>query len=240
MNVNKNFTTENESFSRLPVHIAIIMDGNGRWALKRGLPRSFGHRAGVENVRTVIKTSSDIGIKMLTLYAFSTENWKRPKDEVNVLMDLLVEFMKSKLNELHENNVKINAIGDLSKLPERVQAEIKRTMALTKDNTGLIVNMALNYGGRAELVEAVRHIVVEQPDKITEQTISEHLYTAGMPDPDIIIRTSGETRLSNFLLYQCAYSELVFTDTLWPDFDKVEYLSILKRYENADRRYGAV
>ena len=212
---------------RLPVHVAVIMDGNGRWAKKRGLPRAAGHRAGVERVRTVIRMSSDIGIKYLTLFALSTENWKRPSQEIGTLMNLLLEYLKSELAELDEKNVRIKTIGDLSRLPEEVIAEIERARETTKDNTGLTVNMAVNYGGRQDIAQAVRRAIREGVKDADEEFLSSLLSTAGQPDPDLIIRTSGETRLSNFLLYQMAYSELYFTDTLWPDFDEAEYKKAL-------------
>ncbi|MEZ4357028.1 MAG: isoprenyl transferase [Eubacteriales bacterium] len=230
----------------LPEHVAIIMDGNGRWAQKRKLPRSVGHRAGVENVRTVIRLSSDLGIKALTLFAFSTENWKRPQDEVNVLMDLLVEYIKKELNELNRKNTRIKTLGDLNKMPKKVADEIDRAKETTKNNTGLIVNMALNYGSRQEMVSAVKKIASKAMsgeisiDEIDENTILKNLYTADLPEPDLIIRTSGENRLSNFLLYQAAYSEFIFTKTLWPDFNEKEYLKALIEFEQRQRRFGAI
>jgi len=228
--------------SKLPAHVAVIMDGNGRWARKRGLPRAAGHRAGVERVRTIVRMSSDIGIKYLTLYAFSTENWKRPKDEVNTLMALLIEFLKKELAELHEKNVRILTLGDLSKLPRDVAAEIERAKNTTKENTGLTLNMAINYGARQEIAEAVKKALIEKkdPDEVTESYVSSLLYTAGQPDPDLIIRTSKETRLSNFLLYQAAYSELYFTKTLWPDFDEAQFAKALKSYAERKRRFGGI
>jgi undecaprenyl diphosphate synthase len=226
----------------LPVHVAIIMDGNGRWAKKRGLPRAAGHRAGVERIRTIIRMSSDIGIKYLTLFAFSTENWKRPSDEVGVLMGLLLEYLKQELRELHEKNVRIMTLGDLSKLPKEVKDEIERAKLTTKDNTGLTVNMAVNYGGRQEIVDAFKRAVSEgkSAGEIDEIYVSSLLSTAGQPDPDLIIRTSGETRISNFLLYQMAYAELYFPDTLWPDFDEAEYRKALGVFASRYRRFGGV
>ncbi len=226
----------------LPVHVAIIMDGNGRWAKKRGLPRAAGHRAGVERVRTIIRMSSDIGIKYLTLFAFSTENWKRPDDEVSVLMGLLLEYLKKELAELHEKNVRIMTLGDLSKLPKEVKDEIERAKRTTKDNTGLTVNMAVNYGGRQEIVDALKKAVSEgkSAGEIDEKYVSSLLSTAGQPDPDLIIRTSGETRISNFLLYQMAYAEFYFPDKLWPDFDEAEYRKALDVFVSRDRRFGGV
>lgn len=228
--------------SRLPVHVAVIMDGNGRWAKKRGLPRAVGHRAGVERVRTIVRMSSDIGIKYLTLYAFSTENWKRPSQEVGTLMGLLLEYLKKELAELHEKNVRIMTLGDLSKLPHDVTDEIERAKRTTKDNTGLTLNMAVNYGGRQEIVDAVKKAIAEgkNAEEIDEEYVSSLLTTAGQPDPDLIIRTSGETRISNFLLFQLAYAEFYFPDTLWPDFDEVQYKKALDAFASRDRRFGGV
>lgn len=227
---------------RLPLHVAIIMDGNGRWAKKRGLPRAAGHRAGVERVRTIIRMSSDIGIKYLTLFAFSTENWKRPDDEVGTLMGLLLEYLKKELAELHEKNVRILTLGDTSRLPSEVAREIQRAKITTKDNTGLTVNMAVNYGGRQEITDALKKAICEGAgaEDITEEYISSLLYTAGQPDPDLVIRTSGEARISNFLLYQTAYAEFYFPDTLWPDFDEAEYKKALSVYASRERRFGAI
>ncbi len=227
---------------RLPQHVAVIMDGNGRWAKSKGLPRSAGHRAGVERVRTVIRMSSDIGIKYLTLYAFSTENWKRPKDEVGTLMKLLLEYLRQELAELHEKNVRIRTLGDISQLPAEVAGEIERAKQTTKNNTGLTVNMALNYGSRQEIVSAVKKAInmkVKEEDA-GEELISSLLYTAGQPDPDLVIRTSGEKRVSNFLLYQMAYAELYFTEVHWPDFDEAEYAKALADFASRERRFGAV
>ncbi len=227
---------------RLPVHVAVIMDGNGRWAKKRGLPRAAGHRAGVERVRTIIRMSSDIGIKYLTLFAFSTENWKRPSAEVGTLMGLLLEYLKKELAELHKKNVRIMTLGDISKLPKEVKDEIERAKRTTEDNTGLTVNMAVNYGGRQEIVDAFKRAAKEGrcAEDIDEEYVSSLLSTAGQPDPDLIIRTSGETRISNFLLYQMAYAEFYFPDTLWPDFDEAEYRKALGVFASRDRRFGGV
>ncbi len=230
----------------LPRHIAIIMDGNGRWAKKRLMPRSVGHRAGVEQVKRVITMSSDIGLSALTLYAFSTENWKRPKDEVGTLMSLLLEYLKREIGELHRNNVKLCTLGDIENLPREVYEAIVSAQQKTKDNTGLVVNIAVNYGARAEMVRCTKKIAQLagegklKPEEIDEQLISSYLYTSHVPDPDLIIRTSGELRISNFLLYQMAYSELYFTDALWPDFDEQEYLKALLDYKNRKRRFGSV
>lgn len=227
---------------RLPRHVAVIMDGNGRWAKKKGLPRSAGHRAGVERVRTIIRMSSDIGIRYLTLFAFSTENWKRPADEVGVLMKLLIEYLAKELAELHQKNVCIKTLGDISALPEAVVLEIERAVKTTCNNTGLTVNMAVNYGGRQELVNALKKAVNEgrQEKDIDEAYFSSLLSTAGQPDPDLLIRTSGEQRISNFLLYQLAYAEFYFTDTLWPDFDELQYAKALECYAERERRYGGL
>lgn len=225
---------------RLPQHVAVIMDGNGRWANKRVLPRSAGHRAGVERVRTIIRMSSDIGIKYLTLFAFSTENWKRPADEVGTLMKLLLEYLVKELDELHSKNVRIRTLGDLSRLPKEVKAEIDRAVETTKSNTGLTVNMAINYGGRQDIVDAVKRMMSEGKTDIDEQSLSMYLSTGDQPDPDLFIRTSGEMRISNFLLYQMAYSELYFTDTLWPDFDEMAYAHALDCFAKRNRRFGGI
>ncbi len=227
---------------RLPQHVAVIMDGNGRWAQRRLLPRGAGHRAGVERVRTIIRMSSDIGLKYLTLYAFSTENWKRPADEVSTLMGLLLEYLRKELAELHEKNVRIMTLGDLSKLPTEVRNEIERAKKTTAGNTGLTVNMAVNYGGRQEIVSAFKKALGERrnAEEVDEAYISSLLETAGQPDPDLMIRTSGEARISNLLLYQLAYAELYFTDTLWPDFDEVQYAKALAAFAARDRRFGGV
>ncbi len=230
----------------LPRHVAIIMDGNGRWAKKRMMPRSFGHRAGVEALRDVITMSSDIGIEVLTLYAFSTENWARPQDEVGVLMDLLVEFLNKEIAELHENGVNIRFMGEVSRFPEKCRAAIDNAIKLTHENGGLVVNIALNYGGRHEIVRALKSIMQDfkagkvNEDDIDEAIISDYLYTAGLPDPDLLIRTSGEMRLSNFMLYQSSYSELYIPDTLWPDFDDAEYEKALLEFSKRKRRYGKI
>lgn len=222
------------------------MDGNGRWAQKRGMMRIYGHKAGVKTVREIVKACSELGIKYLTLYAFSTENWKRPLEEVNFLMDLLVEYLSKEVNELNKNNVKINFIGDISFLPKKCKVEIDRAQNITKENDGLVLNIALNYGGRDEIVKAVKkicHKVVNKElsiDAITEQIVSENLYTQNQPDPDLIIRTSGEKRLSNFLLWQSAYSELWFTDVLWPDFNKKHLIEAILYYQTRKRRFGGI
>ncbi|MEF9988757.1 MAG: isoprenyl transferase [Christensenella sp.] len=231
---------------KLPAHIAIIMDGNGRWAKKRALPRVAGHRAGMSKVKTIIRMSSDIGIKYLTLYAFSTENWKRPKEEVGALMGLLIEYLQRELDEMHERNVVFNTIGDITKLPQAVIDVLENAKHKTKDNTGMTLNIALNYGSRVEITAAVKQIAADvkngvlAAEDITEQTISDNLETAGQPDPDFMIRTSGEERLSNYLLYQLAYAEFYFTPVYWPDFDEQEYEKALLEYQNRQRRYGGI
>lgn len=227
---------------RLPRHVAVIMDGNGRWAKKRGLPRSAGHRAGVERVRTIIRMSSDIGIRYLTLFALSTENWKRPAEEVGVLMKLLLEYLVKELEELHRKNVRIKTLGDLSKLPMAVVEEIKRAVNTTKNNTGLTVNMAVNYGARQEIIEAVKTAAqqAENANEIDEDYFASFLSTAGQPDPDLLIRTSGEQRISNFLLFQLAYAELYFTETFWPDFDEKQYAKALECFAQRNRRFGGL
>ncbi|MEG0593631.1 MAG: isoprenyl transferase [Christensenella sp.] len=231
---------------KLPAHVAIIMDGNGRWAKKRALPRVAGHRAGMSKVKTIIRMSSDIGIKYLTLYAFSTENWKRPKEEVGALMGLLIEYLQRELDEMHERNVVFNTIGDITKLPQAVIDVLENAKHKTKDNTGMTLNIALNYGSRVEITAAVKKIAADvkngvlAAEDITEQTISDNLETAGQPDPDFMIRTSGEERLSNYLLYQLAYAEFYFTPVYWPDFDEQEYEKALLEYQNRQRRYGGI
>ncbi|WP_028991710.1 isoprenyl transferase [Thermoanaerobacter thermocopriae] len=232
--------------NKLPTHIGIIMDGNGRWAQKKGMMRFYGHKAGVNAVREVVKACRELGIKYLTLYAFSTENWKRPKEEVNFLMDLLVEYLSKEVDELNKNNVLINFIGDISVLPQGCKTEIERAQNITKNNFGLVLNIALNYGGRDEIVKAVKKICTKVLNKeltiegITEQTISDNLYTKNQPDPDLIIRTSGEKRLSNFLLWQSAYSEFWFTEVLWPDFKKEHLIKAILYYQTRQRRFGGV
>lgn len=228
----------------IPKHIAIIMDGNGRWAKKRLLPRTVGHKYGVEALRSVIKHCSKIGVSYLTIYAFSTENWNRPKDEVNVLMDLLVNYLKGELKELDENNVKIRCIGDITGLPDAPRKELENSIQATESNNGLTLNIALNYGGRMELLGGFKSIAKRiqngeiSPEDITEQMISDSLYTAGQEDPDLIIRTSGEIRVSNFLLWQLAYSEFYFTDVFWPDFNERELDLAIEAYNNRQRRFG--
>jgi undecaprenyl diphosphate synthase len=230
----------------LPTHVAIIMDGNGRWAKERHLPRVEGHRNGVESVRHTVRACGEVGIKYLTLYAFSVENWNRPKDEVDTLMKYLARYLKNEIGELNRNNVKLEVIGQIYRLPEFVQAQLEKTKAALAKNNGLTLVLALSYGGRTEIVEAVRGIAEEvkqgklEPAEINEQVIAQHLYTRHTPDPDLLIRTSGEMRVSNFLLWQISYSELVVTQTLWPDFRKPQLFAAIEEYARRHRRFGGV
>lgn len=231
---------------RLPAHVAMIMDGNGRWAKKRLLNRVKGHERGADVVRMVVRTSREIGIQALTLYAFSTENWQRPRTEVAALMALLKHFLRSEQQEMLENGIRFNAIGQIHRLPPDVREAIETTRERTRSNAGMVLNLALSYGGRAELVAMVRAIAESvrdgsiSADGIDEEMVSAHLQTRDMPDPDLLIRTSGEQRISNFLLWQIAYAEIFFTDTLWPDFTREEYINILKTYQRRERRFGKV
>ncbi len=224
----------------MPKHVAVIMDGNGRWAKKRGLPRSYGHKVGTENVRKIVKYCSKKGIGYLTVYAFSTENFKRPQDEVGTLMKLLVEYFNKETEELRQNGVRLNVIGDISTFAPVVQEAINNGIEKTKDCNDLVFTIALAYGSRAEIVRAIKKIKEDKIEDITEETVSKYLYTYDMPDPDLIIRTSGEERLSNFLLYQAAYSEFYFTDCLWPDFNEEEFDKALIEYSKRSRRFGGV
>ncbi len=225
-----------------PQHVAIIMDGNGRWASARGLPRLAGHRAGTENLRTIIEATVEFGIQYLTIYAFSTENWKRPENEVKGLMRIFRNMLDRELENLHENGVQLRHIGRLDRIDPDLQKRVQDAIALTKDNTRLILNVAFNYGGRDEILHAVREILKDDlaPEEIDAASFSQYLYTADSPDPDLIIRTSGEFRCSNFLLWQGAYSEWYFTPTYWPDFDREELLKALIDYERRDRRFGNI
>src|SRR5437868_145448 len=235
-----------EAKANLPQHVAVIMDGNGRWAKQRHLPRIEGHRVGVESVRAIVRACGEVGIKYLTLYAFSVENWNRPKDEVDMLMKYLARYLKSEIGELNRNNVRLEVIGQIYRLPEFVQEQLKKTRAALANNTGLTLILALSYGGRTEIVEAVRAIAEKakagqlEPAEITEQTISQHLYTRHYPDPDLLVRTSGEMRVSNFLLWQISYAELVVTSTLWPEFRKPQLFQALEEYAGRHRRFGGV
>ena len=229
-------------FERLPRHVAVIMDGNGRWAAQRHLPRVEGHRAGIDSVRDIVETSARIGIEVLTLYAFSVENWKRPAMEVSTLMTLLKRYLRLELNTLLRNNIRFNVIGREDELARDIRAELKAAEEKTAANTGMLFNIALNYGGRAEIVEAARRLLAAgvRPDELDEQRFAGFLYTAGQPDPDLLIRTSGEIRVSNFLLWQIAYAEIWVTDTLWPDFRKRDLLEAILAYQKRDRRYGGI
>lgn len=230
----------------LPRHIGIIMDGNGRWAHRRGLPRIAGHHAGMKKVREVIRACDDLHIPCLTLYAFSTENWKRPELEVEYLMRLPEEFFRTEIDELVERGVHVRFIGDTSKLPNYTQDTVRRTLERTQKNHGMTVNFALNYGGRAEVVAAARTFAAEvasgvaQPDELSEERLGQYLATDGLPDPDLVIRTSGEIRLSNFLIWQAAYAELWFTDVLWPDFDRETLHRAIADYQGRMRRFGGL
>jgi len=232
--------------ANLPSHVAIIMDGNGRWAKQRHLPRVEGHREGAESVRAVVRAAGEAGIKYLTVYAFSVENWGRPKDEVDTLMKYLARYLKNEIPELNRNNVRLEAIGQIYRLPEFVQQQLEKPKAALARNNGLTLILALSYGSRTEIVEAVRDIATKvqkgklDPAEITEQTISQHLYTKNFPDPDLLIRTSGEMRVSNFLLWQISYAELVVTPTLWPDFRKAQLFDALEEYGRRHRRFGGV
>ena len=231
---------------RMPVHVAIIMDGNGRWAQNRGLPRSAGHAAGTEALRDIIRASDDWGIQALSLYAFSTENWARSKEEVNALMGLLLKYFNSEIDELDEKNVCIRILGDVGGLPGPQREAVERAIERTKDNTGLKLNIALNYGGHAELLRAAQRLASRVqagellPEEITKEAFEAELYTAGLPPVDLLIRTSGEVRTSNFLPWQTAYAEMIFDPVLWPDYDRAHYLKNLRQFAARDRRYGGV
>ena len=226
--------------NRIPQHVAIIMDGNGRWAKQRGQIRVQGHLAGMEALREIVRHSQRLGVKYLTVYAFSTENWKRPADEVAGIFKLLVRYVKSELKELNDNNVHVQILGDWDNaaVPEDPKESIRLALKTTEKNDGLVFSIALNYGGRAEIVKAVNEIIKSGAESVSETDISAHLYTAAMPDPDVIIRTSGENRLSNFLIWQAAYSEIVLTDVYWPDFTPEVYEQCLVEYQSRDRRFG--
>jgi undecaprenyl diphosphate synthase len=230
------------NFEQLPAHVAIIMDGNGRWAAQRHLPRVEGHRAGIDSVRDVVETSARLGIDVLTLYAFSVENWKRPRAEVNTLMMLLKRYIRIELGTLLKNNIKFRVIGRPDELAADVQRELEVGVQQTAANTGMQFNIALNYGGRAEIVDAARRAMAAgiAPDDLDERRFGDFLYTAGQPDPDLLIRTSGEMRVSNFLLWQIAYAEIWVTETLWPDFRRRDLLEAVVAYQKRDRRYGGI
>ena len=226
--------------SKLPKHIAIIMDGNGRWAKKKFLPRIIGHTNGVKTVKEIVQCARELNIKVLTLYAFSTENWIRPKDEVAGIMNLLKTHLKSELETMLSNKISFNVLGDISKFSKDLQDEIVNVMEKTKDNKEMTLNVALNYGARQELVRAFKLLQEKNVTDITEQDIADNLYTKGMPDPDLLIRTSGEMRISNFLLWQIAYSEIYITDVLWPDFTKEEFYKAIIEYQKRERRFGGI
>jgi undecaprenyl diphosphate synthase len=235
-------TSEGASASRIPRHIAVIMDGNGRWAKQRGLPRLAGHRAGTENIRAIVTACDQIGVRYLTLYAFSTENWSRPSIEVQGLMQILSDFIDRETRNLHEQNVHLRHLGRLEGLSPRLRQKVEQAINLTGANTGLTLAIAFNYGGRADIVDAVRAIVAAgiSPDRIDDQVIADHLYTRGMPDPDIVIRTSGEHRTSNFLTWQAAYSEYWFTPVFWPDFRPEHLQQAISDYGRRERRFGGL
>ncbi|MDU1114366.1 isoprenyl transferase [Clostridium sp.] len=232
--------------NNIPNHIAIIMDGNGRWAKERMLPRSMGHKAGVETIRRILKEATRLGVKNLTLYAFSTENWGRPKDEVGALMKLLVTYLRKELDECHKNGLRMNVFGDTTQLPKECQEALDDALETTKNNTRINLNFALNYGGRDEIIRAIKLMysdinknIIKEED-INSELIENYLYTKGIPDPDLIIRPSGEQRLSNFLLWQCAYSEFWYSDINWPDFKEEDLRRAISDYQNRDRRFGKV
>ncbi len=230
--------------AKLPQHVAIIMDGNGRWAKARHLPRIMGHREGMKSVRAVVEVARKLGIKVLTLYAFSKENWQRPPEEVSFLMRLLREYLEKEVEELHQKGIRVKAIGEIELLPDEIYRLLLGAMERTRANKGMILNLALSYGGRAEIVNAAKEIARLakegrfDPEELDETSFATFLYTRDLPDPDLLIRTSGELRLSNFLLYQCAYTELYFTPTLWPDFREEEFLEALRDYQRRERRFG--
>jgi undecaprenyl diphosphate synthase len=230
----------------IPAHIAVIMDGNGRWAVGRSLPRVAGHREGVKSVRDIVEACGQLGVGYLTLYAFSTENWNRPREEVSTLMRLLLNSLREETDRLHRNNVRLTAMGDIEKLPQKVQAKLHETISVTKNNTGLTLNLALSYSGRWELMKALKEIACRiqrgelSPDDIDESLIGKHLLTAGMPEPDLLIRTGGEYRVSNFMLWQLAYSELYISERYWPDFRRPDLYDAIRDYQHRERRFGLV
>ena len=227
---------------KVPTHVAIIMDGNGRWATEKGLPRVSGHRAGTENLREVIEAAAEFGIQYLTIFAFSTENWTRPPEEVQGLMRIFRTMLDRELKNLHENGVQLRHLGRLEKIDQALQKKVKEAIKLTKDNQTLVLNVAFNYGGRDEILRAVKRMLADglDPDEVDEKTFDDYLYTSQSPDPDLIIRTSGEFRLSNFLIWQGAYSEWLFTPTYWPDFGREDLLNALTVFNQRERRYGGV
>ena len=230
----------------LPKHIAVIMDGNGRWAKRKGLPRVAGHREGVKAVRDVVEACGELGIEVLTLYTFSTENWRRPEGEVTALMNLLLRTLQREVDDLIRNNVRLVTVGDIERLPDDARRGMREAVETTRRNSGLILNLALNYGGREEIVRAVRRIAADvrrshiEPDDVDKETIARNLYTSDLPDPDLLIRTSGEFRISNFLLWQLAYTEIYITDVLWPDFGRRDVYRAIEDYQGRERRFGKV
>ena len=230
------------SFERLPAHVAVIMDGNGRWAAQRHLPRVEGHRAGIDAVRDTVETGARLGINVLTLYAFSVENWKRPASEVGTLMGLLKRYLRSELHTLLNNNIRFQVVGRMEELSPDIQEELQTAIQRTSTNSGMCFNIALNYGGRTEILDAVKRAIEDglRPQDVTEESFAGLLYTAGQPDPDLLIRTSGEMRVSNFLLWQIAYAEIYVTDTLWPDFRRRHLLEAVLAYQKRERRYGGI
>jgi undecaprenyl diphosphate synthase len=236
---------EKLDLARLPRHVAVIMDGNGRWAQKRHLPRIAGHRSGTQSARTTIETCARLKIEALTLYAFSVENWRRPKAEIDFLMQLLREYLRKEMPLIQKNKIRMRFLGRMDELPAGVQNDVRDAMEKTAENKGMVLCVALNYGGRAEIVDAMNAILAERnghgtSDKVTEEQLSRHLYTEGLPDPDLLIRTSGEMRVSNFLLWQIAYAEIFVTETLWPDFNRARLLEALVEYQKRERRYGGI
>lgn len=231
---------EHIDINNLPEHIAVIMDGNGRWAKQNGKPRVFGHKNGVTAVRETTEAAAELGIKYLTLYAFSTENWKRPAFEVNALMMLLVETMGKELKRLNENNIQLRAIGDITKLPKRTLEALQKGIKSTEENTGMVLLLALNYSGRWDITQATQQLVDNGVEEITEELITDHLSTANIPDPALLIRTSGEHRISNFLMWQLSYAELYFTEVFWPEFKKASFYKAISDYQKRERRFGMV
>ncbi|NMB08453.1 MAG: isoprenyl transferase [Tissierellia bacterium] len=233
-------------YNNIPEHVAIIMDGNGRWAKKRFLPRTAGHNEGLKRVTEIVEVATKIGIKYLSLYAFSTENWKRPQEEIDNLMKLLVHYIRTELNKIHKNNIKIQTMGDISKLPKTPREEVERAIKTTENNTKMILNIGLNYGGRDEIIQGVKNILKDinmgniKEEDINEDLFLNYLYTKGIPDPDLLIRPSGELRLSNFMLYQIAYTEFWFSDILWPDFKEEDFYRAIIDYQKRDRRFGGI
>jgi undecaprenyl diphosphate synthase len=245
MTAEEAYLWEKLDLTRLPRHVAVIMDGNGRWAQKRHLPRIAGHRSGTQSARTTIETCARLKIEALTLYAFSVENWRRPKTEIDFLMALLREYLRKEMPLLQKNDIRMKFLGRIGELPVGVQNDVRDSMEKTAGNKGMVLCVALNYGGRAEIVDAMNAILSERNGhgtsaKVTEEQLSRHLYTDGLPDPDLLIRTSGEMRVSNFLLWQIAYAEIFVTDTLWPDFNRARLLEALLEFQKRERRYGGI